>query len=286
MKDSPRRSSPPLRSPEQRRVSPGKRDTPVTIRLGRPAPHVGELIMDRPEALNALSTAQAETLITVCHEVEADRTIRAAVLSSAVARAFCVGADLKERKDFTDEQMLAQRAVFVAAFGAVRDLGVPIVAAVHGFALGGGMELALSCDLIVADATAVFGLPEVGVGLVPGGGGTQLLSRRIGLGRALDLILTGRRVEASEAHRLGIADRLVGAGTDRSTALDVAIMIASRSPRSVRAARHAVKQGYGIPLDEGLALEEHAWRELALSADRHEGIAAFTEHRAASWPDE
>src|SRR5206468_5360362 len=130
------------------------------------------------------------------------RTVRAIVLSAAGPRAFCVGADLKERQAMTDADFARQRPVFRRAFGAVLGLPQPAVAAVHGYALGGGCELALSCDLIVADVTAVFGLPETTVGLVPGGGGTQLALRRIGPGRAADPVLTGRPVNAADAARL------------------------------------------------------------------------------------
>ncbi|MGH3242268.1 MAG: enoyl-CoA hydratase/isomerase family protein, partial [Spirillospora sp.] len=151
----------------------------VTLRHGD---HVAEIVLDRPEALNALSTAMARRLAAVCAEIAADASVRAVVLSAAGEKAFCVGADLKERNAMTDAEIAAQRPVFRAAFGGVLGLPQPVIAAVHGFALGGGFEFALSADLIVADETAVFGLPEVSVGLVPGGGGTQLALRRLGPG--------------------------------------------------------------------------------------------------------
>src|ERR1022692_2412898 len=159
---------------------------------------IAEIVLDRPEAMNALSTAMAVRLARVCAELGADRQVRAVVLAAS-GRAFCVGADLKERAAMSDAQLLAQRPVFRAAFGAVLGIPQPVIAAVHGYALGGGCELALSCDLIVADETAVFGLPETTVGLVPGGGGTQLAPRRLGPGRAADLILTGRQLGVAEA---------------------------------------------------------------------------------------
>ena len=152
----------------------------------------------------------------------ADRQVRAVVLTSASEKAFCVGADLKERNSFSDADLLAQRPHFRACFGGILDLPVPTIAAVHGFALGGGLELALSCDLIVVDETAVLGLPEVTVGVIPGGGGTQLLTRRIGSSRAADLVFTGRRLDVDEAERIGLVDRRVPAGTDREAALELA----------------------------------------------------------------
>ncbi|WP_460370126.1 enoyl-CoA hydratase/isomerase family protein, partial [Actinocorallia lasiicapitis] len=142
--------------------------------------HVAQIVLDRPEAHNALSTEMARELAAVCAETAADPGIRAVVLAANGTKAFCVGADLKERASMSDADLLAQRPFFRAAFGAVLNLPQPTVAAVHGYALGGGCEFALSCDLIVADETAVFGLPEVAVGLVPGGGGTQLALRRLG----------------------------------------------------------------------------------------------------------
>lgn len=243
-----------------------------------------EVVLDRPEAMNALSTAMAARLAQVCAEIAADLQVRAVVLAAAGERAFCVGADLKERAGMTDAELLAQRPVFRAAFGAVLALPQPVIAAVHGYALGGGCELALCCDLIVADETALFGLPETTVGLVPGGGGTQLALRRLGPGRAADLVLTGRRVGAAEAERIGLADRRVAAGTAGAHALALARQIAANSPVAVLAAKRAIRQGSGVSLPVGLEVEDAAWRAAAFSGDRKEGIAAFKEKRAPRWP--
>ncbi|WP_067454176.1 enoyl-CoA hydratase/isomerase family protein [Actinomadura macra] len=245
--------------------------------------HVAEIVLDRPEALNALSTAMARRLASVCAEVGADSSVRAVVLAAAGEKAFCVGADLKERNRMTDEEILAQRPVFRAAFGGVLGLPQPVIAAVHGYALGGGCEFALSADMIVADETAVFGLPEVGVGLVPGGGGTQLALRRLGPGKAADLVFTGRRLGVEEALSYGLADRVVSAGTAREEALTIAGLIAKNSPVAVRAAKKAMRQGAGVGLDAALDLEENAWRTAAFSPDRREGIAAFNDKRKPNW---
>ncbi|HCU96767.1 MAG TPA: enoyl-CoA hydratase [Actinobacteria bacterium] len=252
------------------------------------AGHAGvcEIILDRPEALNAIDTAMAVRLAQACGELAADRGVRAVVLSAAGDRAFCVGADLKERNRLSDAAFLAQREVFRAAFGGLLSLPQPVIAAVHGYALGGGCELALSADLIVADETAVFGLPETTVGLVPGGGGTQLAQRKLGPGRAADLIFTGRRVPAEEAERIGLADRRVPAGKAAQHALDLAAQIAANSPVAVRAAKRAIRQGGGIGLAAAMEVEDAAWRAAAFSADRREGIAAFNEKRAPRWPGE
>ena len=247
---------------------------------------VAEIVLDRPEALNALNTVMLVRLAQTCAELAPDSGVRAIVLTATGDRAFCVGADLKERQLMTDAQWLAQRQVFRTAFGELLRLPQPVIAAVHGYALGGGCELALNCDLVVADETAQFGLPETTVGLVPGCGGTQLSMRRLGVGRAADLLLTGRRVKAAEAERIGLADRLVPAGNAGATALEMAGAIAANSPVAVRAVKRAMRQGWGVGLPAALDIEDAAWRTAALSGDRREGIAAFNEKRDPVWPGE
>jgi enoyl-CoA hydratase/carnithine racemase len=247
---------------------------------------VVEIVLDRPEALNALNTIMLVRFAQTCAELAPDTGVRAVVLTATGDRAFCVGADLRERQLMTDAQWLAQRGVFRTAFGELLGLPQPVIAAVHGYALGGGCELALNCDLVVADETAQFGLPEATVGLVPGCGGTQLSMRRLGAGRAADLLLTGRRVKAAEAERIGLADRLVPAGTADATALEMAGVIAANSPVAVRAAKRALRLGWGVGLSAALDIEDAAWRTAALSADRREGIAAFNEKRDPVWPGE
>jgi enoyl-CoA hydratase/carnithine racemase len=249
-------------------------------------PGVAEIVLDRGEALNALNTVMAQRLAQACAMLAADRQVHAVVLCATGARAFCAGADLKERNRMSDAELLRQRPVFRAAFGGLLDMPQPVIAAVHGYALGGGCELALSCDVIVADDTAVFGLPETTVGLVPGGGGTQLASRRLGPGKAAEMVLTGRRIDADEALRIGLADLLVPAGTASQAAVEMAGRMAANSPTAVRAAKRAIRQGAGIGLPAALEVEDAAWRAAALSADRREGIAAFNEKREPQWRGE
>lgn len=256
----------------------------VTVRRHDDRGHVVELVLDRPSAHNALSTAMARDVAAATAALASDETVRAVVLSSSSEKAFCVGADLKERNAFSDADLMAQRPHFRAAFTGVLDLPVPTVAAVHGFALGGGLEFALSCDLIVCDETAVLGLPEVTVGVIPGGGGTQLLARRVGSSRAADLIFTGRRLDVAEAERLGLVDRRVPAGQARSAALDLAATIAANSPVGLRNAKRALRRGSDVGLATGLDVEDSAWRATAFSADRAEGVAAFNEKRRPDWP--
>ncbi|MEU5739995.1 MULTISPECIES: enoyl-CoA hydratase/isomerase family protein [Streptomyces] len=248
--------------------------------------HVAELALDRPKAMNAVSTAMARSVAAACAALGEDRDVRVVVLTSTHERAFCVGADLKERNSFSDADLLRQRPVARAAYTAVLELAVPTVAAVHGFALGGGFELALSCDVIVADRTAVVGLPEVSVGVIPGGGGTQLLPRRVGAARAAELVFTARRVAAEEARELGLVDQLVEEGRDREEALELASRMAANSPVGLRAAKRALRLGHGLDLRAGLEVEDAAWRSVAFSGDRAEGVAAFNEKRAPRWPGE
>lgn len=242
--------------------------------------HVAVLTLDRPAARNAISTELARDIAQACRYIADQVDVRAVVLASSSPLTFCAGADLKERASFTDEQLLAQRPLMRAAFAAVLDLPQPTIAAVAGHALGGGLELALCCDVIVADATSVLGLPEVTVGLVPGGGGTQLLARRIGHHRAADLIFTGRRVGADEAQRLGLVDQVVGGADVTQAAIAWAGLVCANSPVAVRAAKAAMRSPL---LAAALDREDDAWRVAATSADRREGISAFIEKRAPHW---
>lgn len=246
--------------------------------------HVVELELDRPDALNAVSTAMAADLTAATSFLAQDLSVRAVVVSSSAAKAFCVGADLKERNGFSDDDLRAQRPITRAAYRSVLDLPVPAIAAVAGYALGGGCEIALSCDLVVADPGATFALPEVGVGVIPGGGGTQLLARRVGWSRAADLIFTARRIDSEEAFRLGVVDRVVPLGRATGTALELAATIASHSPVGVRNAKKAMRRGLDLGLDAGLDVEDACWEATAFSADRAEGVRAFAERRRPDWP--
>lgn len=243
---------------------------------------VVELVLNRPEAMNAVSTAMAGALTDAATSLAADASVRAVVVSSSHAKAFCVGADLKERNTLTDDELRAQRPGNRAAYRSILDLPVPVIAAVSGYALGGGFEIALSCDLIVASPEATFALPEVSVGVIPGGGGTQLLTRRIGWSRAADLIFTARRVGGEAALSLGIVDRV--ADDPRVTALGIAATIARHSPVGVRNAKAAMRGGLDVSLAEGLDIEDNRWHDTAFSPDRAEGVAAFAEKRTPNWP--
>lgn len=250
------------------------------------ARRVVELVLDRPKAMNAVSSEMAASIAAACAALAADPAISVTVLTSSNDRAFCVGADLKERNSLSDAELGRQRPHARAAYTSVLELPMPTLAAVHGYALGGGFELALACDVIVADETAVVGLPEVSVGVIPGGGGTQLLPRRVGAARAAELIFSARRVPAPEALTLGLVDEVAAGDGAREAALAMADRIAANSPVGLRAAKRALRLGHGMDLRAGLEVEDAAWRTVAFSGDRAEGVAAFNEKRTPDWPGE
>lgn len=246
--------------------------------------HVAELVLDRPEAMNAISTAMAQELGDATRELAADPQVRCVVVTSSHEKAFCVGADLKERNGFSDADLIAQRPIARAAYTGVLDLPMPTIAAVDGFALGGGSEIALSCDIIVAGESATLGLPEVSVGVIPGGGGTQLLQRRIGWGKAARAIFSAQKFTAARAAELGFVEELVPAGQARDRALELAEQIAKNSPIGLRNAKKAMRLGADADLHAGLEIEDACWRATAFSPDRAEGLRAFAEKRAPRWP--
>jgi len=245
--------------------------------------HVATVTLSRPDALNAISGDMARELATHFRSVAADAEVWVVLLTAAGEKAFCVGADLKERGRLDDDGWMANRGRIRELFDALRSIPQPTVASVFGYALGGGFELALSCDLIVAADDALFGLPETTVGIVPGGGGTQLLARRAGIARARELIFTGRRLAASEAHALGIVDRMAPREELTGATMALAQEIMAASPVAVREAKRAIEEGFGVRLADGLELEDRAWRAAVSSEDRREGIAAFNQKRAPEW---
>jgi enoyl-CoA hydratase/carnithine racemase len=245
--------------------------------------HVGVVTLARPEALNAISMQVADELAGAVLATAADPSVWVVILEAEGDRAFCVGADLKERGTLDDAGWMRNRVLTRALFDSIRAVPQPTIASVFGFALGGGFELALSCDLIVASDDAVLGLPETRVGIVPGGGGTQLLSRRIGLARAKDLILSGRRIGAEEARDIGVAQRVVPREGLAEVTRALAGEICANSPVGVREAKAAIDLGFDAPLQVGLDLEDLAWRRTVASDDRREGIAAFNEKRDPRW---
>jgi enoyl-CoA hydratase/carnithine racemase len=251
---------------------------PLRVETGADADGVAIVTLDRPAVLNAIDDVLLDALLAALDELEAATTLRAVVLTGAGDRAFSTGMDLKERAGFSDDQLRAQRRRIVELIGRVHELPVPAVAAVEGFALAGGFELALACDLIVASSAAVFGLPEVRVGIFPGGGSTRTLTWLVGPARARDVILTGRRLSAAEAEQWGIVTRVVEPGTAREAAVALARTIAQGAPLGVRQARAAVR-GAHRSLVAGLVEEDALYEVVLTSEDRVEGFRAFTEKR-------
>jgi enoyl-CoA hydratase/carnithine racemase len=245
--------------------------------------HVATVRLNRPEALNAISGEFANELAGAFLQAAADPAAWVVVLAAAGDKAFCVGADLKERNQLDEAGWMRNRLLMRAMFDTLRSLPQPTIAAVFGYALGGGFELALNCDLVVATDDAVFGLPEVTVGIVPGGGGTQLLPRTVGVARAKELVFTGRRISGAEAFDMGLVTRVVEReALDRAT-VELAQEICRSSPSSLREAKHAVDRGFGASLDDAIELEDLAWRRAVSSEDRREGITAFNEKRDPQW---
>jgi enoyl-CoA hydratase/carnithine racemase len=245
--------------------------------------HVATVRLNRPEALNAISGEVADQLAGALLQAAADPAAWVVVLAAGGEKAFCVGADLKERNRLDDAGWMQNRVLMRAMFDTLRSLPQPTIASVFGYALGGGFELALNCDLVVASHDAVFGLPEVTVGIVPGGGGTQLLARKVGVARAKDLVFTGRRISGEEAFEIGLVARLVERGALDAATAELAREICRSSPVSVREAKQAIDRGVGVSIEDGIELEDLAWRRAVASEDRREGIAAFNEKRDPHW---
>ncbi|MDP9341998.1 MAG: enoyl-CoA hydratase-related protein [Actinomycetota bacterium] len=245
--------------------------------------HVAVVTLSRPEALNAISGEVADQLAGAFVSAAADPGAWVVVLAAAGEKAFCVGADLKERNQLDDRGWMRNRVLMRGLFEAIRSAPQPTVASVFGYALGGGFELALSCDLIVASDDAILGLPEVRVGIVPGGGGTQLLARRVGPSRAKEMIFTGKRIHAGQAYDAGLVARVVPRPQLGAATLELAEEICRSSPVAVREAKKAIDRGGEIPLEHGIEIEDQAWRKAVASEDRAEGIAAFNEKREPRW---
>jgi methylglutaconyl-CoA hydratase len=252
------------------------------VRLER-AGAVARLTLSRPDAANALGRALVTELRRALAALAGEPTLTALVITGEGDKAFCAGADLKERRAMS----LPETRAFLGELGALMDqvAAFPraVIAAINGAAFGGGLELALACDLRLAAETAVVGLPEVRLGIIPGAGGTQRLSRLCGVAVAKDLVLTGRRVTAQEALLRGLVTAVVPPADLLAAADRLAAEIALGGPLAVAQAKLAIDQGQGRPLPEGLAIEQAAYEVVLASDDRNEGLAAFAEKRKPVW---
>jgi len=244
------------------------------------------LTIDRPEVMNCLSFPTLRRFRTLLAELRDDLSIRCILIRGAGEKAFCAGADLKERKTMPAERVPDFVRNIRGLMDDVAAMPQPTVAVVGGFAFGGGTELMLSCDLRIAAEEAKFGLTETTLAIIPGAGGTQRLPRLIGASRAKDLILTGRKLDAAEAERIGLLNRVVPrAGLDEA-ARELAGVIAANGPVAVRSAKEAIDRGTEAPIEEGLEIEARCYERVLPTSDRLEALAAFAEKRKPEYKGE
>jgi len=254
---------------------------PASAAPARDLPGVALVTLNRPEALNALSFALLDELAAALEALDGDPACRAIAITGSGDRAFAAGADIRELAPQTSAALTESDAF--APWDRIAAIGLPLIAAVRGFALGGGCELAMACDMIVAAEDASFGQPEIRLGVMPGAGGTQRLTRAIGKARAMELILTGRTMTAQEADAHGLVTRIVPAPATVDAALELAARIAAMPPLAVRAAKAAILDAEERSLSVGLARERVAFFGLFDTDDQAEGMAAFTQKRPPAW---
>jgi enoyl-CoA hydratase len=241
------------------------------------------ITIDRPKVLNALNAHTVQEIGAAFDAARDDDSVKAVILTGAGEKAFVAGADIGELAQMTPITGKATSERGQRVFRAIEKFPKPVIAAVNGFALGGGCELALACHIRIASDKAQLGLPEVTLGIIPGYGGTQRMARLLGKGRALELILTGDRIKADEAERIGLVNRVVPADQLMTVAEEMARTIAKRGPLAVRAAIEAVMSGSDMPFEEGQFLEATLFGLLASTDDMKEGMGAFLEKRAAEF---
>ncbi|KGB76701.1 enoyl-CoA hydratase [Cryptococcus deuterogattii 99/473] len=248
-----------------------------------PSNNVAILTLNRPKALNALSTPLFNALNAELEKAETDDSVRAIVITGG-DKVFAAGADIKEMKD--KEFAEAYTTNFLGSWNQVASVRKPIVGAVAGYALGGGCELAMLCDILIASPTAVFGQPEITLGIIPGMGGSQRLTSLIGKARAMDMVLTGRKIDAETAERWGLVSRVTKEGESvTEEAVKVAESVSKFGKVAVQAGKEAVNGSLDLPLEQGLRLERRLFQQLFATKDQKEGMAAFAEKRKPSWSD-
>lgn len=241
------------------------------------------LTITRPKALNALNSAVLAELGTVLDELECRDDLRAVLITGDGEKAFVAGADIAEMRDKTPEQARTFAGQALRTIKRLETLPVPVVALVNGFCLGGGCELALACDWAVASDNAIFGQPEVGLGVIPGFGGTQRLPRRVGPAMAIDLVTTGRKIDAAEALRIGLVNRVMPQTELEAYAEELTKQLSGNGPEAVRGAKQAVHDGLDQDLDSALALETSLFALCFAGEEQTEGMSAFIEKRKPSF---
>ena len=233
---------------------------------------------NRPDKLNAMNSKMKDEIIAVLNELEENDAVRVVVFTGQGDKAFVAGADINEFKDRTAlEQWDLYQQPFL--YDALDQFPKPLIAMINGYCLGGGCELILACDIRIASEKAQLGQPEINIGIIPGGGGSQRLPRLVGYGKAMQLILTGDRISAQEAHRIGLVDEVVPHDQLESKTFEIATKIAEKSPIAVRFAKEAVKASLRMPLNEGLRYEQSLFSLIFTTEDKDEGVRAFLEKR-------
>ena len=245
--------------------------------------HVATVTLNRPDVHNAQNDTLRRELHQIFTALTIDDDVKVIVVTGAGDRAFSAGADIREFVEPASPVQLRERRKRIEYRAMMDRCSQPIIAAINGFALGGGLELALACDIRIAAENATLGLTEINLAIIPGGGGTQRLPRLIGKGKALEMILTGARIPAAEALRLGIVERVVPAGDALTAATELARTIAEKAPIALRYAKEAVVKGLGMSLEDGLRLEGDLSTLLRTTEDRAEGAKAFLEKRKPRW---
>ena len=240
--------------------------------------------LNRPEKLNAMSLEMKEAIVRTLRDLDADPTVRVIVLTGAGEKAFVAGADISEfqGRSVSEQQRMYREGT---VYDAVDGLAKPILARIDGYCFGGGLELAMACDVRVASERSVFSQAEINLGIIPGGGGSQRLPRLVGLGTALKLTLTGERIDAKEALRIGLIDEVVAHPLLGRRVDEIAAKIASKSAVAVRLAKAAVKASARLPMDQGLRYEQTLFTLVVSTEDKEEGVRAFLEKREPRWRD-
>lgn len=242
-------------------------------------PPLAYITINRPEVMNALSNALTEELGQAFDEVEKDEEIRVLIITGAGEKAFMAGADIKEvqERDFVLGRKQTRRRQEV--FNKLAEMPIPVIAAINGFALGAGLEMAIACTLRIASTNAKMGSPEVNLGIIPGDGATQRLPRLVGFGRAMELVLTGSMIDAEEAYRIGLVNKVVPPENLMEEVKKLANLLASKPPLALQYAKEAVNRSMEVGLYEGMAHESYLHALACASEDKKEGVAAFLEKR-------
>jgi enoyl-CoA hydratase len=259
-------------------------DNPVLL-AHRGDGRIALVTLNRPELMNAMNTAMGVRLAEVLEQVAAQARTRVVVITGSGDRAFSSGGDLKERRGMTPEQWIQQHRIFEKALHRLRNLRKPVLAAVNGLAVGGGCEIAMSTDFIIASENARFGLPEVTRGIMPGGGGTQLLPRRLPRGLGMQLLLTGELFGASDALRWGLVNSVHPQAELMEAAIRLATRIAGNSPTAVQQAKRSARLGLDQPVEQAIEIEIECYQRMVAHPDRFEGVNAFNEGRTPAFED-